>query len=264
MPELPEAETIARVLDHHLRGKTLAGHGTLQRVWRTGKCVVFDFGEEQLTARLGMTGTFRLNTQPGIHTRQVFDFEGTSLLYNDIRKFGRLIWGTGPVQIGPDVLAIHPSEFAERLQARKRPIKALLLDQNFVSGIGNIYADECLFTAKVHPLQPAHQVDGRKLHSVVVSTLEESIRCGGSTILDFFDPLGRSGRYQEKHKVYGRAGQLCPECSTPILRNVFAARGTHYCPECQQLLPQPSPQQKPVQHRQDPTPAGLPSRRSRE
>lgn len=242
MPELPEAETIARILDKRLRGKTLAGRGVLRRVWRVGKCVIFDFDEQQLTARLGMTGTFRLNAEPGIHTRQIFDFENERLLYNDIRKFGRLTWNS-PLDIGPDILTINPAEFARLLKERSRPIKALLLDQSFVSGIGNIYADECLFAAKIHPLLAANCVDGRTLHSASVAVLKEAIRCGGSTISDFFDPLGRSGRYQEKHRVYGREGKPCPDCGTAIVRAVVAQRGTHYCPECQ-LLPRPGRQQR--------------------
>lgn len=247
MPELPEAETIARILDKRLRGKTLAGRGVLRRVWRTGKCVIFDFDDQQLTARLGMTGTFRLNVEPGIHTRQIFDFENERLLYNDIRKFGRLTWNS-PLDIGPDILTIDPTTFAELLSNRSRPIKALLLDQSFVSGIGNIYADECLFAAKIHPLLAANRVDGLTLHSESIAVLKEAIRCGGSTISDFFDPLGRSGRYQEKHRVYGREGKPCQNCGTAIVRAVVAQRGTHYCPECQ-LLPRPGRQKQRAPHR---------------
>ncbi len=233
MPELPEAETIARVLNQHLRGRKLAGHGMLQRVWRTGKWVVFDFEQDLLIARLGMTGTFRLNAEPGIHTRQVFDFEGTSLLYNDIRKFGRLIWSKPPLSAPPDILAMPGSDFSERLRLRRGPIKSLLLEQNFASGIGNIYADECLFAAGIHPLTSSDQVDGTALHAKIISILREAIEHRGSTISDFFDPMGKPGNYQKHHRVYGRAGLACPRCGTLIVRTVVAARGTHYCPACQ-------------------------------
>lgn len=237
MPELPEAETIARVLDQNLRGKRLQEKGVLEKIWRTGKCIVFDFKgqqqSDQLIARLGMTGTFRLNAEPGKYTREIFDFEGTTLLYNDIRKFGRLLWNFDLKKLGPDILLMDSAKFAERLLDRKRPIKALLLDQSFASGIGNIYADECLFAAGIHPLESANRIDGRKLHQVIVSILEEAILHRGSTISDFYDPMGLPGSYQKKHRVYGRAGKLCPNCGEVIVRGVVADRGTHYCPVCQ-------------------------------
>lgn len=246
MPELPEAETIARVLNEHLRGKSLNGRGVLEKVWRSGKSVIFDFNRQRMIAKLGMTGTFRLNTPPGPYTRATFDFGTDQLLYNDIRKFGRLLWINTPMPLPPDVLAMSTGEFAEQLAKRNRPIKALLLDQSIASGVGNIYADECLFAAKIHPLTPAHQVNGRKLHASILEVLNEAIAAGGSTISDFFDPFGNPGRYQNIHRTYGREGMPCPECGTPIVRDVVAQRGTHYCPRCQPATP-PSRRQRRAQ-----------------
>lgn len=233
MPELPEAETIARVLNGALSGRSLPGYGPLLRVWRHGKGVIFEFSAMRLVARLGMTGLFRIHGAPGPHTRQILPFEGLAVFYDDIRKFGRLAWtDTAPV-IGPDILAMDPQEFARRLLERRRAIKPLLLDQTFASGLGNIYVDEALFRASVHPLESASRVNGAQLHSIIVELLSEAVAAGGSTISDFVDPLGREGRFQDDHQVYGRAGLPCPVCGTPVQRLRVAQRGTHYCPRCQ-------------------------------
>lgn len=232
MPELPEAETIARVLDRELAGRALESAGTLQRVWRYGKCVVFDFESSRMVARLGMTGTFRLEGEPGPYTRGCFRFGDRLLLYDDIRRFGRIRWGDVPA-LGPDILSLTAAEFAARLSGRPGRIKPLLLDQRFVAGLGNIYADEALFRARIHPLRPARSVDGAKLHEAAAELLSEAVAAGGSTISDFVDPLGRAGRFQHCHQVYGKAGVPCPRCGTAIARLVVAGRGTHYCPRCQ-------------------------------
>ncbi len=233
MPELPEAETIARVLEGHLAGRSLADAGVLLRMRRHGKCVIFDFGDKILLARLGMTGTFRLHGTPGRYTQQSFDFSGVTLHYDDIRKFGRLEWRREAPVWAPDVLNITAGEFQSRLKGRARAIKPLLLDQSVVAGIGNIYADECLFGARIHPLSPAATVDAGRLFRSIRRILRAAIAYGGSTISDFRDPLGMEGRYQNQHCVYGRAGLPCPRCGTPIVRCVVTQRGTHYCRQCQ-------------------------------
>ena len=240
MPELPEAETIARVLRPQLLGQRLEG-APLEAIRRHGKALLFDFrdaspGRERLVVRLGMTGTLRLNSQPDKHTQAVLQFERDSLVYNDIRKFGRLIWSGEPLRLGPDILALPASGLAAKLATRERAIKPLLLDQAVVAGLGNIYVDECLFAARIHPATPAHRADAYALSEAVSRILEAAIAAGGSTISDFFDPLGRPGRYQHQHQVYGRVGEACPVCRTPIERLVFAQRGTHLCPQCQAFV----------------------------
>jgi formamidopyrimidine-DNA glycosylase len=239
MPELPEVETIVRVLAPELEGRRLAGHGPLTRVWRYGKCAILDFPHSRLIFRLGMTGTLRLGAEPTTYTRAQFDFEGRVLSFDDIRRFGRYFWTPGLPAIGPDVLAIEADAFAQRLVGRARPIKAALLDQAIVSGLGNIYADECLFEARIHPLIPAGDVDAGQLLLAIQQILREAIADGGSTISDFYDPFGRPGRYQHRHQVYGRAGQPCPGCGGEIVRFVAAQRGTHHCPRCQPWAPPP-------------------------
>lgn len=233
MPELPEVETIARILHPLLAGQKLEEHGRLEKVWRYGKCLLFEFDSERLIARLGMTGTFRIDGQPGAHTRRIFEFERTLLLYDDIRKFGRLSWSTEMPDVGPDALTIDRAALSSRLATHARAIKPLLLDQSFLSGLGNIYVDECLHRARVHPLTPSNRVDASRLLAAIHETLGEAIDCGGSTISDFVDPYGRPGTFQERHRVYGREGRACPECGSAIRRAVVAQRGTHYCPRCQ-------------------------------
>lgn len=239
VPELPEVETIARVLHRELAGVTLDGTGALKRVWRHGKCVVFDFDGGRMVARLGMTGTFRLGGEAGPYTRETFAFTGRSLHYDDIRRFGRIRWGELPA-LGPDVLTMSSREFAALLGRRTGRIKPLLLDQRFVSGLGNIYADEALHRARLHPLRQAASVNGTALHTAIVELLTEAVEAGGSTISDFVDPLGRAGRFQTLHRVYGRAGLPCPRCGTAVVRTLVGQRGTHYCPRCQRA-PGPAP-----------------------
>lgn len=232
VPELPEAETIARVLDRELSGRALESAGTLRRVWRYGKCVIFDFESARMVARLGMTGTFRLAGEPGPYTRETYRFGERVLFYDDIRRFGRIRWGDIPA-LGPDVLSLTPGAFSARLAGRAARIKPLLLDQQFVSGLGNIYVDEALFRSRIHPLRTARSIDGARLYEAAAQLLSEAVAAGGSTISDFVDPLGRPGRFQEHHRVYGKAGLPCPRCGTAIARLVVAGRGTHYCPKCQ-------------------------------
>lgn len=237
MPELPEVETIARVLRPHLLGQRLDG-ARLNVIRRHGKALLFDFsdaapGRERLVVRLGMTGTLRLNATPDKHTQAVLQFERDTLVYSDIRKFGRLLWSSEPLHLGPDILAMPAEQLAAKLAPRQRAIKPLLLDQALASGLGNIYVDECLFAARTHPLTPARSVDAKALSQAVTRILEAAIAAGGSTISDFFDPLGRAGRYQEQHQVYGRQGEPCPNCGGLIARLLVAQRGTHICPRCQ-------------------------------
>lgn len=171
-----------------------------------------------------------------------------ALVFRDVRKFGR-VW-CGPdealdalkalAKLGPDALAIEPAAFAERLRARRGRLKSLLLDQAFLAGLGNIYADEALHEARVHPLQEAHRLSKAKalaLHAAVRGVLERACAAGGSSIDDYLHPDGTPGWFQRELKVYGREGESCRRCGAgagaKIRRVVVGQRGTWFCPKCQ-------------------------------
>ena len=143
--------------------------------------------------------------------------------------------GLGP--LGPDALEINLRAFRQLLQ-RDRQIKALLLDQTAIGGLGNIYVDESLYKARVHPLTKAAELGGeqvKKLHGAMRRTLHAAIRAGGSTISDYRTPNGERGWFQIQHQVYGREGQPCRRCKAPIQRIQAAGRSSHVCPQCQRI-----------------------------
>ncbi len=205
-------------------------------------------------AHLGMTGRLLVVDRDAPlekHTHLQIDFDNsqTQLRFCDPRRFGG-IWlvawagdtrnrwvGRRLPPIGADPLEISlPAMRA--LLARKRQIKPLLMDQVPISGMGNIYCDEALFRAGIHPLTPAGDLDGeavRRLRTAIRRVLTEAIQAGGSSISDYRDADNARGSFQDRHRVYGREGCPCPNCSRPIERLVVAGRGTHLCPRCQPL-----------------------------
>jgi formamidopyrimidine-DNA glycosylase len=262
VPELPEVETVlrtiaprvvgGRILDARflsalvmrtdpeetaakLRGRTITG------ARRLGKFLLFELGGgATLCIHLGMTGRLLWEGTPGRHTRAEFVLDRGRLIYDDIRQFGRIeVTCALPdriARLGPDPLAISEHEFAARLHARRARVKGVLLDQRFLAGIGNIYADEVLFRAGVHPCAIAARLGrerARRLHHAIQEVLRAAIESGGSSISDYVDGDGRRGWFQLRHAVYGRAGEPCLACGTTIRRIVIAQRGTHYCPRCQ-------------------------------
>ncbi len=261
MPELPEVECIARTLRprlesariHRIRilSPSAAAQGArwtedflrgrrILAVGRRGKFVVLELDGGICAIHLRMTGRLVWEGQPGPYTRAVFELDRGCLLLDDIRRFARIHCGSKlpePLsELGPEPLEISGDEFRLRLAARRGRIKPLLLDQRFVAGIGNIYADEALHRAGIHPLTPSHRISARRagaLLASIVEVLREAIEAGGSSISDYVDGEGRSGRFQLLHRVYGREGQACPACGTPVRRIVVAQRGTHFCPRCQ-------------------------------
>lgn len=257
MPELPEVETIARTLAPRITGRRLlearflsplvlgAGPAELRRrilgrtiaaVRRRGKFLLLDLGGEALSIHLGMTGRLLWEGTPGPHTRAVFMLDGGRLLYDDVRQFGRIELAGRVARLGPDALSISEEEFAARLRTRRGRIKPLLLNQALLSGLGNIYADEVLFRARIHPCANAARLSRarvRRLHATIGEVLASAIASGGSSISDYVDGEGRPGTFQFQHLVYGKAGQPCAVCGAPIRRVVVAQRGTHYCPKCQ-------------------------------
>jgi formamidopyrimidine-DNA glycosylase len=160
------------------------------------------------------------------------------LVYDDIRQFGRMNWSEREPALGPDPLSISAREFRERLATHRRQVKPLLLDQGFLAGLGNIYVDEALFVARVHPRAMAHRLSRERalaLHKAIQDVLRAAIAHGGSSISDYVDLDGRRGGFQELHQVYGRAGECCPRCKALLKRIVVAQRGTHICPRCQRV-----------------------------
>ncbi len=254
MPELPEAETIARTLAPHLEGRRivearffstrvhrgsppqLAGR-KVRRVGRYGKQVLLELDKGVLIFRLGMTGALLWRGSPGPYTRALLTLDKGAMCFDDIRQFGSMCWlERAPDELGPDPLEISEEAFGQRLRRRRSQIKRLLLDQHFLRGIGNIYADEMLFRARIHPKARASRLSAeraRRLHRAMVEVLTLAIEKAGSSISDYVDAEGRSGSFQLLHQVYGKQGRPCPACGAPIRKTLVAQRGTHYCPKCQ-------------------------------
>lgn len=219
--------------------KRLTGR-VIQRVRRRGKQMFVDLDRGTLYMHLGMTGKLLWNGEPGKYTRAVFEFENGVLLFDDIRQFGRVEFFEELPEVftraGPDALNIAFEEFYGRLSQRRGNVKALLLNQSFLAGVGNIYADEALFAARIHPRAVVNRISKKRseeLHRRLTEVLQAAIAHRGSSISDYVDSAGERGSFQQMHNVYGRAGKPCPRCGATIRRIVIAQRGTHYCPHCQ-------------------------------
>ncbi|HXH84977.1 MAG TPA: bifunctional DNA-formamidopyrimidine glycosylase/DNA-(apurinic or apyrimidinic site) lyase [Candidatus Tectomicrobia bacterium] len=281
MPELPEVETIRRDLAPALRGARIesvrvapdAGQVVqapspealdaalrgrrIAEIRRRGKYLIFELdGGGALVVHLGMTGALllrRVGDPPDPYTRVVFALDrGRELRFSDLRKFGRVRLVDDPEEVvgklGPEPL---DGLTAERLRAifarRAAPVKAVLLDQEAIAGIGNIYADESLFRAGIHPLRPANSLrraELERLAAAIPETLEEAMGHRGSSYRDYRDAEGREGTHQFYVRVFRRTGQPCFVCGAPIQRITLAGRGTHFCPRCQ-----PAPRRRPTRGR---------------
>lgn len=261
MPELPEVETVVRSIAPHIVGCTieqveLHSHrvtrgglaetaaalsgASIKDVRRHGKQILIQLDRGILYVHLGMTGKLLWNAERGKYTRAYLQLNCGALVYDDVRQFGRVeFFPAIPAQlerVGPDALKVTFEEFFARLKQRRVTIKALLLNQAFVGGVGNIYADEALFASAIHPRAATSRMSearARRLHSNVLEILKLAIQHKGSSISDYVDAAGERGAFQQLHNVYGREGQPCPRCGSPIRRIVVAQRGTHYCPRCQ-------------------------------
>ena len=262
MPELPEVETVTRSIAPlvgrrivtaefrclrvlrggdpddmaaRLQGKKIAG------VKRHGKFILVSLqGGGYLLIHLGMTGRLLLGGPTGKHTHAILTLDRGVLLYDDSRQFGCLQYSqefpARVAKLGPEPLEVPFNEFATSLSRRKTRIKALLLNQTFLRGIGNIYADEALFRAGIHPLALASRIRGdraQRLYDAITAVLTEAIAAGGSSISDYVDAQGRKGFFQFSHRVYQRTGEPCVKCGTPIRRLLVAQRSSHFCPKCQ-------------------------------
>jgi formamidopyrimidine-DNA glycosylase len=261
VPELPEVETVVRSLAPHLTGRSivaarftskfvtpgnrsklasqLAGR-IIQSVRRRGKFILMQLDRGTLVVHLGMTGKLLLDGALAVHTYGVFTLSEGVLLYEDPRQFGRIEFhadnNTRASQLGPEPLEVSFDEFHARMKNRKTSVKALLLNQKFLAGVGNIYADEALFLAGIHPLTIASRITATraaKLYQTIRDVLTLAIEHRGSSISDYVDADGNRGDFQMLHRAYGREGEACVNCGTPIKKMVVAQRGTHFCPKCQ-------------------------------
>ena len=207
-------------------------------VRRYGKFIVVDFTEGMLFVHLGMTGQLMLSGEEGKFTRGRVVLDRGVLRYDDIRKFGKMFWGTEYPERGPDPLEVSGPEFVARVQRRRTRIKALLLDQSFLRGMGNIYTDEVLFRAGIHPMAVGAEMSRERLlalHGAMQALLLEAIEAGGSSISDYVNARGEKGSFQEQHRVYAKKGQACVRCGEVLERILVVQRGTTFCPKCQEL-----------------------------
>jgi formamidopyrimidine-DNA glycosylase len=272
MPELPEVETIARALcdgngvpelpGRRIRGVTIHWERhiatpspsrfrdrvrgqMIQDVSRRGKYLVFPLDRDTLLIHLRMSGDLSIrpsSTPREKHDHTIFDLDaGWELRFNDARKFGRVYLLSDPQdelgKLGPEPLDpdFDSDALRRRLRRHRRLLKPLLLDQSFIAGLGNIYADEALHRAGIHPLRRSHELtpgEIRRLWKGIRQSLEAGISHNGASI----DWVYRGGAFQNHFRVYGRNGEPCPECGTVIERIVVGQRGTHICPSCQREL----------------------------
>jgi formamidopyrimidine-DNA glycosylase len=277
VPELPEVETVRTSLEPVLLGRTfervaiddprltrpfdpqavareLEGE-RVASVERRGKYLVVRFESGRvLLVHLRMTGSFR-HVPAGVpadgpHTRAVVRLDdGSDVTYRDVRRFGTWLLVEPSeldtylaARLGEEPLArgFGPAALAARLANRRAPLKAALLDQRTLAGLGNIYVDEALWRARLHPLRPANSLDAdevRALHRGIRAALRMGIARQGATLRDYAQPDGTRGSMQHEFKVYGREGEPCDRCGTPISKTRAGGRGTWYCPTCQPVLP---------------------------
>ena len=283
MPELPEVETIARVLHKRVAGDVIESvwlgskpqtmksrpaeiaatleHARIAQVRRMGKHIVFDLerngvpalGKSRRSAaapgprsqwivHLGMTGRMLVcepTAELAKHTHAIVSLgSGRELRFVDPRRFGRLsVASQGDFEAGgSEPLEVKREEFVSLFRGRKTPIKSALLNQKLLRGVGNIYADESLFRAGLRPRRRVSMITRaqlEKLYASVQEVLKEAINLGGSSISDYVGAEGEPGSFQMQHRVYGREGEACLVCKTPIKRIVIAGRSSHYCPKCQ-------------------------------
>jgi formamidopyrimidine-DNA glycosylase len=272
MPELPEVETVRRALELRIRGKRIVSaevrHPHLRRTLdtnaiscvqgrsfeafrRRGKYLILDLsGDVSLVVHLGMSGRLLLCSSAEVFDKhdhvRITMHGGCELRFRDPRRFGSIaVWPTSEVMDRPPLAGLGieplareftPSRLEELVSGLRRPIKSLLMDQSRLAGIGNIYANEILFEARLYPFVPAGLLQPReirKLHAAIVQTLRRAVERGGTTIRDYSDPLGQPGWFRLELAVYQRAGEPCPRCGALIRLVRASGRSTYFCPSCQ-------------------------------
>ena len=219
--------------------QALAGQKVLS-IDRHGKFIAIRLERGCLVVHLGMTGKLLVGVERTKWTHAIFTLDDGVMLFDDPRQFGRIEYGAELPErvtaLGPEPLEVSEEEFARRLKERKSPVKAVLLNQAVVRGVGNIYADEALFRAGVKPMRVAASLSKdrvAKIYRAMREVLTEAIESRGSSVSNYVDAEGRKGSFQDSHRVYQRTGEPCVTCGQPIKRIVLAQRGTHYCPNCQ-------------------------------
>jgi formamidopyrimidine-DNA glycosylase len=275
VPELPEVETVVRDLRSLLVGRRIASveasDQPLRKSWsaewgpllsgrqiqelhRRGKWIDIALDRDlHLVFHLGMTGQLVVKSakeprEPHTHLVFALDRGSTQLRFRDIRRFGSGTLFQSPAEVrqffeeaglGPEPFELDPTYWRERLGSTERSLKAVLLDQRVVAGVGNIYADETLFSARLHParlgkdLTPA---EADRLRRAIAEVLTEAIEKRGSSIRNYVGGSGLQGEYQNEFRVYGRTGEPCPRCGTLIESIRLAGRATHFCPSCQKKV----------------------------
>jgi len=275
MPELPEVETVASGVHQRVHGQTILSVWTsnkpqtfksspaeiaevltgsrIDRVHRVGKTIVADLTRRtpgrsikagapaQFLVHLGMTGRLLISTpetEVPAHTHAILTLSGgKEIRFVDARRFGRLsVSSEAYTGSGREPLTIPLEDFIALFRNRKTPIKAALLNQKLLHGVGNIYADEALFHAGIRPRRQAGRLtrdELTRLRAALIKVLKHAIKLGGSSVSDYVDAEGVAGFFQLHHRVYSRTGQPCRTCSTPIERIVVGGRSTHFCPTCQ-------------------------------
>ncbi|MDQ1909977.1 DNA-formamidopyrimidine glycosylase [Paenibacillus sp. GD4] len=275
MPELPEVETVRRTLNQLVAGKTIAkvavrlnriillpddvklfeqllAGQTIHTVERRGKFLRFMMDDYTMVSHLRMEGRYGLYQQDDAiepHTHVIFYFtDGTELRYKDVRQFGTMHVFPKNLDLQENPLkklGLEPLDegftlkaFEETIARKTTKIKPLLLNQEYIVGIGNIYVDESLYLAGIHPEREAGSLSRKelaKLHEAIVRTLQDAVQAGGSSIKSYVNGQGEIGMFQHQLKMYGRKEEPCYSCGTAIVKTVVAGRGTHYCPKCQPL-----------------------------
>lgn len=266
MPELPEVETTKASLEPllglrlvnvtvyqpSLRWAVPADLSqliglTLNHLSRRSKYIIADFEGKQMLWHLGMSGSFRLcepNTTLRKHDHVVFDFGDIHLRYHDPRRFGCLLWLDQLYQeklldsLGPEPLSddFNADYLFEKLKNKQVAIKVALMDNHIVVGVGNIYATECLFNTAIHPAQPAYSLSQAQVTALVAEikkVLAHAIQLGGSTLRDYSNASGENGYFQQTLLAYGRVGEMCVNCETPIENIKLGQRASAFCPQCQ-------------------------------
>jgi formamidopyrimidine-DNA glycosylase len=269
MPELPEVQTVVNTLKPRVLGKKilkiqlhrtdilqpkgfdLSSHLRNRKIsdlHRRGKRIVFHLDDgNRFYIHLGMTGRLTLEKFEAVtlsHTHLVLELDQCEIRFRDPRRFGGIWWlgqdDSSNDDMGPEPLTMRPAQLAKQLHRTTRAIKSALLDQRVIAGLGNIYVDESLFLAAIHPLQPANTLnvaDITRLNRAIKTTLRQALRHRGSTLRDYMDANGEPGAFQKLHSVYNRTGQKCRKCTTMIERIVLGGRSTHFCSNCQQPIP---------------------------
>ncbi len=274
MPELPEVETVLRGLRARALGRLIAAvevispliivgpqdefagavtGRSIKNVERKGKALAMELASQNgaaplyLLLRLGMTGQFILAPrdaplEPHTHLRLLLHDGARELRYRDVRRFGRIRCCTRDeldgifARLGPDAREISEAQFIDALRGRRGAIKSCLMNQALLSGLGNIYADEALFVAGIHPLTQAGRLSlnkVRRLHRAVKKVLDNAVNLQGTSFRDYIDVEGRPGNFLPRLRVYQRTGEPCRRCRQPIRRIIVAGRSSHFCPRCQ-------------------------------